>query len=36
MIDLGTEAAVARTIQKSAAAAHPSQSDALPRADTPP
>jgi N-acetylglucosamine malate deacetylase 2 len=31
MIDLDTEAAVARAIQKSAAAAHASQSDALPQ-----
>ena len=30
MIDLGTDAATARAIQKSAAAAHQSQSDALP------
>ena len=30
MIDLGADAATARAIQKSAAAAHQSQSDALP------
>jgi hypothetical protein len=30
MIDLGADAAIARAIQKAAAAAHQSQSDALP------
>jgi hypothetical protein len=30
MLDLGTDAEVARAIQKSAAAAHTSQADALP------
>ena len=36
MIDLGVDAATARAIQKSATAAHQSQSEALPRADTAP